>query len=90
VIIGGFFAAAISFTSILFYDKFIVPKNVVVFMHEDGKCPNGYRDNLTVLIPTWKSAPERFQTAKDINTAIGPTATDGNWPWDHMKLCLKE
>ncbi|MEH2546332.1 hypothetical protein V1283_002977 [Bradyrhizobium sp. AZCC 2262] len=89
VLISGLFAAAISFSSILIYDRFTVPKNVVVFAHEDGKCPSGYRDNSTALISTWKSAPERFQTARDINTTQGPVA-DGNWPWDHIKICLKE
>ncbi|MDF0581182.1 hypothetical protein [Bradyrhizobium yuanmingense] len=89
LILSLLFAISISMTAILIYDRFFVPRNVVVFASEGGACPSGYRDNLTALIATWKGAPERFQVPKDINTKDGPIS-DGNWPWDHIKICLRE
>jgi len=94
-IISCLFAIAISATTLVVCDRLFVrdrlgiPKDSVVLAHEDGRCPSGYRDMSTALIATWKGAPERFQTAKDINLAIGVT-TDGNWPYDHIKLCLRQ
>jgi hypothetical protein len=93
-IISCLFAVAISLTTVVVYDRLFVadrlgiPKNSVVFAHEDAKsCPPGYRDMSTMVVGLWKGAPERFQTAKDIDLRIG-LAPD--WPFDHIKLCLRE
>jgi hypothetical protein len=91
-VISCLFAIAASITTLVIYDRMFVrdrlgiPKDSVVFAREDGRCPSGYRDMSTLLIATWRDAPERFQTAKDINLTIGVSR---DWPWDHFKLCLR-
>ena len=93
-IISCLFAVAVSLTTVVMYDRFFVmdrlgiPKNSVVFAREDAKgCPSGYRDMSTIVVALWRSAPERFQTPKDINLSIGFSP---EWPFDHIKLCLRD
>lgn len=88
LVFGGLLAAAISATSITVYDRFFVSKNVVVFAHENGTCPSGYRDMSTVLMARWKNAPEIFQSESDARSQQS-FAVNPDWPYDHVKICFE-
>jgi hypothetical protein len=64
---------------------------VVVFVHEDASCPQGYTDLSSALVPRWHIAFDQYSfiTPKD-------KAGSGNWPgntdWrlDHIRLCTRQ
>jgi hypothetical protein len=89
LVLSSLFAVAISITTLTVYDRFWVPENVVVFVPEGDTCPSGYFNDSVVLMPHNIIAEKRFQVSKDFDPKEGPI-TDGKWPWDHMRLCLKK
>ena len=85
-----------SITTVFLYDRFFltppppfkIEPGSIVFTDENGKCPEGWADGSTVLLPRWHEAPHKYQTPKD---ALNPQWFDQKHEWfvDHAKLCTK-